>query len=219
MVIDVTEEWRKTKGLQLTQLVEADITNRRGWDASRSAARYMYYGNTTRPDIHFEDATDIHLGLVYENIERLVPRMNNAFWNVDPHVIVDRTPQDYDPRETRTQEKFINWAIDYDIPDLYSTTHAWFRNMLIDGNSSLKTRHLTEWRRTAELHRLKIDWVRGEMTSTGLQVNEERRAKQPEDLLDELFGPENWQVHQAVGSDTLLMTIVEDRRERKDGLP
>src|SRR5215510_14435931 len=115
-LIELSESWREQRGVKLCQLIENDLANRRDWERMRLEARALYYGDTTRPDIHWEGATDIHLPLIFENVERLVPKMNNAFWNVDPHVMVDRGPQEYYPDETRLQERFINWAVDYDIP-------------------------------------------------------------------------------------------------------
>ena len=210
-IFETTEQWRKEEGIKLCQQVRSDLANRSDWESQRLEARALYYGNVTRPDIHFEGATDIHLPVLHENLERLVPKMTNAFWNVWPHVVVDRVPEDFDPEDTRLQEHFINWAIDYDIPRFYLTTHGWFRNMLLDGVSQVKTGWVTKWRRTCEIHRVKTHMRRGDSMSTGVVVQQEMQEKTGVDVLDELFGPQGWMpVEEA--EDGILVTLIEDRR-------
>ena len=212
-IIETTPEWRADEGLRITQQVKADISNRQDWQAQRLEARSLYYGETARPDIHWEGATDIHLPLVYDHIERLVPKMNNSFWNVWPHVIVDRVPSEYDPTESRIQEHFMNWAIDYDIPGFYMTTHQWFRNAMLDGVSQVKTQWISSWRRTCEIHRLK-QMKRSEDQPQNPEPGEppQMEFKSAFDLLDELFGKNQWHPAGDLEGDTIYLTIVEDRR-------
>jgi hypothetical protein len=211
MVLKMTKEWREEQGRRLSQLIAADLTNRRGWERDRIEARNVYYGDTTRPDIHWKGATDIHLPVLYDNVERLSPKMNNAVWGAEPHCIVDRVPEEYDPEETRLQEMFINWALDYDIENLFLTTHAWFRNMLLDGVGVVKTYWVTTWRNTCEVHRIKKAYQPGSMSATGLQVLQERE-KTVADVLDELFGAEKWVPAGEPNSEGIPLTIEEDRR-------
>ena len=211
MLLQMTEDWRSKRGIELCQLVENDLLNRQEWEDQRAEARAMYYGDIPRPDINWgEDASDIHLPLIFENIERLVPRLNNAIWNVDPHVLVSRTAEDYDPQETRIQERFINWALENDIPDFYITTHSWFRNMLLDGVGIVKTRWRTVWRNTAEIRRIKTHYKQGELSSVGVPVGQ-AREKTPQEVLDEIFGPAQYAIHEDKGAE-IRLTIVEDRR-------
>ena len=212
-IIDTTAAWRADEGLRLVQQVRADITNRQNWQSQRLEARALYYGDVERSDIHWEGATDIHLPVVYDHIERLVPKMNNAFWNVWPHVIVDRVPSEYDPEESRIQEHFMNWAIDYDIPGFYMTTHQWFRNAMLDGVSQVKTQWVSTWRRTCEVHRLKMQ-KRSESQPQQPEPGEapEMEFKSAFDLLDELFGKDQWFPAGDMEGDTIHLTIVEDRR-------
>lgn len=210
-IINTTEQWRRDEGLKLCQQVRSDIRNRRDWDAQRAEARAIYSGNVTRPDIHWEGATDIHLPVVYESIERLVPKMANAFWNVWPHVIVDRVPQEYDPEESKLQEHYINWAVEYDIEGFYGTTHSWFRNALIDGNSEVKTQWVTRWRKTCEVHRLKSH-KRVQLAGGGVPQKPQLELKSAQELLDELFGQGQWFPVEADGDDSYKVTIIEERR-------
>jgi hypothetical protein len=212
VLITMTEDWRKSKGTELCQLVDDDLLARQDWENQRVEARAMYYGDIPRKDITWpgDDASDIHLPVIFENVERLVPKLNNAIWNVDPHVLVERTPDDYDPEETRIQEQFINWALENDIPNFYVTTHSWFRNMLLDGVGITKSRWRTVWRHTAETHRIKISFQPGEFTPMGFQV-EEPKEKSAADILDEMFGRGKYVVHQDNGAE-LRLTIEEDRR-------
>ena len=208
-IIQTTEAWRKEEGLKLCQQIRADISNRRDWDAQRAESRALYNGNVTRPDIHWEGATDIHLPVVYESIERLVPKMANAFWNVWPHVIVDRVPQEYDPEESRIQEHFINWAVEYDIEGFYGTTHSWFRNSLIDGNSEVKTQWVTTWRKTCEVRRLKSLKRGQQTTNNGKPPMEPKTAME---LLDEIFGRGQWFPAGEGEGNSFLLTAIEERR-------
>lgn len=210
-IIPTTEQWRKAEGLKIVQQVRADIRNRRDWDAQRAESRAIYAGNVTRPDIHWEGATDIHLPVVYESIERLVPKMANAFWNVWPHVIVDRVPQEYDPEESRIQEHYINWAVEYDIEGFYGTTHSWFRNALIDGNSEVKTQWVTRWRKTCEVHRLKA-YKRVQLAGGGVPQKPQLEPKSAQELLDELFGRGQWIPVGPGEENEYKVTIVEERR-------
>lgn len=215
MLIKMTPEWQSQKGIELVQLIDNDLLNRAGWEQQRLQARSMYYGDIERQDIHWgDDASDIHLPVIFENIERLVPRLNNAIWNVDPHVLVERTPEDYDPEETHIQEQFINWALENDIPGFYVTTHSWFRNMLLDGVGVVKSRWVTTWRRTAELHRLKTHFVPGDMTSAGFPV-QAAKEKTTTDILDELFGRGKWVAESDNGAE-MVLTVEEDRRILND---
>lgn len=209
-VIETTAEWRQAEGRKLCQQIRADLMNRSEWENTRIEARALYYGDVSRPDIHWEGATDIHLPVVYENIERLVPKLNNAFWNVWPHVIVDRVPSEYDPEESRIQEHFMNWAVDYDIPGFYLTTHQWFRNSCLDGVSSCKTRWVTTWRKTCEARRLKIHKPgTGVDPATGKPRTE---MKSPMDFLNELFGRGQWFPITDFDGSEINVNIVENRR-------
>ncbi len=222
MVIETSKEWRESEGRRLVDLIDGDLDNRSDWEAARIASRDLYYGDSGSQVVHtargrlFQSATDIHAPVVFENIERIKPKMNNAIWGAWPHVIVERVPEEYDPTETRIQEMFINWAMEYDIEGLFNTTLAWFGNMLLDGVGVVKTAWVTEWRRTCEVHRIKRDFVRGDMTPTGFKINEEGRQKSISDILDELFGSGNWNVLADNEDGTLDLALVEDRRLIQD---
>lgn len=217
MIIETTAEWRAKKGLKLTQLIDGDLRDRKDWESARIEARALYYGDgVQRPDICFEGATNIHAPVVHENIERITPKMAQSFWGSDPHVIVERVPEEFDPEETKLQEKYINWAIDFDIENFFLTTHAWFRNMLLDGVGIVKVRWVTTWRRTCEVHRLKTHYYKGETTATGFTLNEAHREKTTADILDELFGAQSWEVNYDSPDGVIHLTVVEDRRLIED---
>ncbi len=213
MIITTTKDWREQKGRKLTSLIDGDLDNRADWESTRLESRRLFYGDgVTRPDLHFDNATDIHAPVLMENVERITPKMNNSIWGAWPHVVVERTAEEYDPQDTKIQEGFINWAMDYDIPHLFSTTHAWFRNMLLDGVGVVKTVWITEWRNTCEVHRVKTVFAQGEMTPSGFTVNESGREKQVADILDELFGRDAWTPVGEGADGEVRLTIVEDRR-------
>jgi hypothetical protein len=138
--------------------------------------------------------------------------MNNAIWNVWPHVIVDRVPEEYDPEDTKLQEHFINWAVESDIPRFFLTTHGWFRNMLIDGVSTVKTRYVTRWRRTCEVHRIKTHLRQGEQGFSGGAVQQPQREKTAAEVLDELFGRQQWVPVEEPADNEVIVNIIEDRR-------
>lgn len=211
-ILETTADWRKDEGYKLCQQVRADIMNRRDWEAQRLESRALYYGDVQRPDIHWEGATDIHLPVVYENIERLIPKLNNAFWNVWPHVIVDRVPSEYDPRESRIQEHFMNWALDYDIPGFYMTTHQWFRNSLLDGVGQVKTYYVTSWRMTCEVRRVKSHKPAPQSSFADPQQDAQTEPKSAMDILDELFGRGNWFPTEDMAANEIRLTIIDQRR-------
>lgn len=205
--IQLTDEFRLERGGELVDLIQADEESRHDWNRNRIAARNIYYGNAQRLDTHWEGASDIHLPVVQEKIESVVPRINAALAG---EIQVNRVPQDFDPEETRLQQHYINWAVQYDIPDFSGVRVVWIRNMLLDGVSVVKTVWRRKWRRTCQTFNLKIELQVGQVAN-GYTLNAPQ-LKTIDDLLNDLFGQQRWADREQLSPTRYRLNITEDRR-------
>jgi hypothetical protein len=180
-----TDKEAKKKGAEIRRLIDLDIQDRQPQINKRRFVREVYYGHKER-QLDYDGQSDIHLHVSTEKIEGLVPKLSNGFWNADPIVHVERVPGEYAEDDTDSVEKFMNWAIDADIPDFYDTFQMWVRNMLIDSLSCLKTYWLREDRNTVIKEYVKFMWRAGDQDLVGLEVPEDR-MKLPGEILLEVF--------------------------------
>ena len=209
MAIMLSEEESKEDGREFLAQIDADERARKYWDDWRIVANNLYYGSGMRYDTHWQGASDIHLPVVTEKVDMVLPRIKMA---LGQDVQVQRVARDYDPEETRLQEHFINWAREHDIPDFELSLTHWYKNMLLYGCSFLKVYWKQKWRRTEQIHNLKAMAQAGE-TLNGYVLNAPQ-IKFVDNMLDELFGQGRWMyaAPPESGSAEFLVDIVEDRR-------
>ena len=224
--IRLSDEVRKSKGGDLSKLIAVDIRDRQWALQRREVARNLYHGTASRKP-RYKGAPNVHLPVLEEKVEGMVPKLSNAFHAADPRVHVKRVGSEYNEEATDKNENFLNWALDTDIANFYSTTESWFRNMLIDGTSVIKIYWEQKWRNTVDISGLKAIWRAGQPDLLG-QVTEEPRAKVViEGLAEEFPGlvdvqpirdapdPDKTALLGAIGHEYVI-SFIEHRREYKD---
>jgi len=186
--IVLDEQTAKDKGKIFSKLITGDIKDRTPKIASISRVRDIYFGNQ---DANLRaigsGESNIHLPVLAEKIEGIVPKVINAFWNAKPIINVRRIAEEFDPELTKINELFLNWAVEADIPDFYATTEKWFRNMYLDGTSVVKTWWKYKERNTIIRENKKMFWDAGQPNLFGQPIPE-ARPKMAEEILLEVFG-------------------------------
>lgn len=171
------------RGESLMRMISRDIRDRRAHMSKREYTRNVYYGNMDRK-LRYNGQSNIHLPVLAEKIEGIVPKINNAFWNAEPHVNTARIRDEKNPDDTKAVEKFMNWAVEIDIPGLYDTMDMWHRNALLDTTSTLKTFYNIEERNTVISKSAKIWWIAGEIDHIGSIIPADRMKTPYEILID-----------------------------------
>lgn len=174
------------KGRRLIRLIETDLRDRKGIVSRVRVIRDFYHGSQDRI-LDYEGQPDIHLNVITDKIESVVPKLVNSFWNADPIVHVRRVAEEFDPQLTDLNEMYMNWALESDVDNFYATTEQWFRNVPLDGTSTVMTYWNYETRMSTIIHPVKNYWRAGE-PDLSQQVTEQERPKVAEDILIELFG-------------------------------
>lgn len=189
MPFPLDDAFCKNRGKWLVDEIRHAIRDRADLDGKLQMIRSLYYMDKDPAiGLPWEGASDMHLPVVYEKIEAMVPKVVNAFWGTEPIVHVRRVAQEFMPEETDNAERIINWGVGEDIfPNFYDTSENWFRNALRDGMSTLKVYWLREWEKTVEIHRVKAVYDAGQMTVHGVEAMD-ARAKTPDEILMEIFG-------------------------------
>ncbi len=224
--INLTDEVRAQKGADLCKLIDVDLRDRQWAIAKRQVARNLYFGVSQRQP-RYEGASNIHLPVIEEKVEGMVPKLVNAFHAAEPKVHVRRVESEYDEELTAKNETFLNWALETDIPNFYHTFESWARNMLLDGTSVLKVYWEQRWRNTVEVVGTKSEWRAGQYDLTGTPVQEDRPRFVIEALAEEFPGlieveaedggadPDRTPLAEAVGS-SYQIEFVENRRPYDD---
>jgi hypothetical protein len=212
------------KGKDFIQLIRTDLKDRQPNIDKRAYIRAVYFGDQNRKLTYFGES-NIHLHVLTSRIEGLVPKFVNAFWNAEPIVHVRRVAEEFNEAETDLNELFINWAIESDIPNFYSSTEMWFRNMFLDGVAVVKSWWKFQTRNTVIIETVKQNWRAGEMDLSQLEVPEDR-PKMPEELLVEIFGQsplqnrllsvESVELTTEIVGSSFRISFVEDRMEYLD---
>jgi hypothetical protein len=226
--IQLTPEEANQKGQNFIRLIRSDLRDRKSMIDKRAYIRAIYFGDQNRVFRAIEDTpgqSNIHLHVMTSRIEGIVPKISNAFWNADPIVNVRRVAEEFDPELTRLNEVFLNWALETDIPDFYSTTEQWFRNMLLDGVSVVKAWWKFSTRNTVIIEPVKHTYRQGDYDASSQQVPADR-LKTPEEILVELFGLMPLQkeltsviaetLEEGLIGSTFRIAFVEDRIEYRD---
>jgi len=186
MPLAFSKDEASERGRDLMRLVDGDINNRMALINRRNYIREIYFGHQERY-VAYKGESNIHLNVITEKVENTVPKVMNALWQSDPIVHVQRVEQENNKDLTVLNQKFLNWAIDVDIPNFYTVTEQWFRNMLIDGTCIVKTWWRHDERNTVVVEKLKRVIDAGKPDISG-QVVSTPRIKTPEELLMEQFG-------------------------------
>ena len=171
--INMTEEGRESRGKDLCKLIEMDLRDRRQAIVRRTVARNIY-DNTAVRSPRYRGASNIHLPVLEEKVEGMVPKLVNAFFGAEPMVNVSRVEGEFDPEGTENNERFLNWAASTDIANFYQVSETWFRNMLLDGLSVLKIFWDRRWRNTVDVQGVKTSWRAGDVDFSQQQVEEDR---------------------------------------------
>jgi len=185
--INLSAEVRAQKGADLSKLIGVDIRDRQWALAKRQVARNLYFGVSQRTP-RYDGASNIHLPVLEEKVEGMVPKLVNAFHAAEPKVHVKRVESEYNEDLTVRNETFLNWALESDIPNFYHTFESWARNMLLDGTSVLKVYWEQKWRNTVEVARAKADWQAGQVDLVGQPVQEDRPRMVIEGLAEQFPG-------------------------------
>lgn len=187
--MELSEEFRLKRGQLLCELVDQDVHDNWGRYAQVRESRALYYGTATAGmPVPWEGASNIHLPVMQEKVETLVPMIMAAFWGVDPVVNVERSPDEYLPEQTDDVETFLNFVVTKDIPNLHETTECWIRNMGLDGMSVIKPYWERLHRDVSHIHTLKAMYDVNEPTAAG-QPAPEARMKTAMEILVDIFGP------------------------------
>ena len=181
----LTDEQAVGRGKDLKRLIDQDIRDRQGVISRRMYTRNLYYGRNKRKE-RYPGQPNIHLHVLTEKIEGIVPKMMNAFWNADPHVNVSRIAAEFSQETTDKVQRYINWTVDTDIPNFYQTTETWFRNNFIDGVAVVKAWYNFEERNTVIIKSAKALWLAGESDLSG-QAVPQTRSKVPAEILGEVL--------------------------------
>jgi len=187
-VIPIKEDFAKERGRSLCRLVENDIMDGRSRYARVMEHRDLYYGDIMGAmSMPWDGASNIHLPIMQEKVETLVPMLQSAFWGVEPVVNVERSPEEYYPEQTNEVEMFFNFAVHKDIPHFYENFEHWMRNMGMDGHSVVTPFWERLERIVCERHTLKSLYEIGDTDALGNEVAE-ARDKMALELLTDLFG-------------------------------
>lgn len=187
-MISLPEDFLEKRGQGLVQLIEMDVLDQMSRYRMVAEHRSLYFNTATvGMPLPWVDASNIHLPLMMEKTETLVPMLMSAFWGIDPVVTVQRSPDEYMEEQTDDTQQFMNFVVEKDVPDLYETMENWMRDMGLDGMSYVHPYWVTKSRMVSELHHLKIAYDTGQSDANGVEV-QDARMKSAEELLVELFG-------------------------------
>lgn len=187
--LTLTAEEASKIGKTLYTQIEQDEIERAPMLRKIQAVRELYFGSKSRQAI-YEGDSDIHLYVITEKVEGLVPKVINAFFNADPITHVRRVPEEHNSDGTEKQERYINWALVNDIPKLYSTFEKWVRNSFLDGVSVLNPSWLFKTKYGSVKEKISLYWQVGDTDHVGTQVTEQR-IKVPAEILLDIFGTED----------------------------
>lgn len=218
-MIQLDEETREKRGRDLSKLIRVDLQDRQQALQKRQVARNLYH-NVKTSEPRYENGPNIHLPIIEEKVEGMVPKLVNAFLGAEPKVHVRRVAEEFNEDETDSNEKFLNWAVDADIPNFAMVIETWFRNMLLDGVSVLKVHWDRRSRNTVEICQHKREWQPGEIGFMGEQIEVPRDRTVLEVLAGQFPGlqsvsPDNKTLEKPVSEsigEKFEVTFHEDRR-------
>jgi hypothetical protein len=188
MSIPLEEEFSKQRGSYFVDMIEHDITD--NWPRYSKVREYrsLYYGTATASmPLPWKGASNIHLPVMMEKVETFVPLVMSAFWGIEPHVNVLRSPDEFNSGQTYDIETFLNFVVEKDIPDFYETFESWIRNTGIESLATLSPSWERKHRDVSMIHTLKKLYDIEEQTAAGTPAPE-AREKSGLELLVDIFG-------------------------------
>ena len=215
--IQLDEQKREARGRDLCKLIDMDIRDRQHALQKRMVARNLYYGLYDRQTKR-RGASNIHLPVLEEKVEGMVPKLSNAFHGAEPIVHVKRVQAEFDEVQTENNERFLNWAVETDIPNFYDVTEAWFRNTLLDGTSVLKVYWERVTRNTVEISGRQAMWRQGEVDFSGTLIEQDRPRFIIEVMADQFPGLQDVRREDGEMDDMLPAADAVGNRYRVDFL-
>ena len=187
-MIFLEADFAQKRGQALTQMVEQDMLDHMPRYARVRENRELYHGtvNAMMP-MPWVGASNIHLPILMEKVETLVPMVMSAFWGVEPVVNVERAPAEFYEEQTQDIEDFVNFVVTKDIPDMYDTFESWLRNMGLDGMGWLWPKWERTNRMVSEKYFLKTAYEAKQETASG-DESPDARFKTATELLVDVFG-------------------------------
>ncbi len=185
--IKLDTEFAEKTGRELVELIDHDIRSRQSQLAKVELIRAYYYGDVPRK-LRYPGQVNMHLPVIAEKVEGLVPKMMNALFGADPHVILQRVGNDPDPDRTLLNEAYLNWTIEVDIPETYRRIQRWVRGSFLDGPSVIMPYYCYKTRNGVVTQNLKNYFRAGDFDLMNLEVPADR-PKLPVELMAECFGP------------------------------
>jgi len=185
--LNVPVEFREERGRRLHNLILRDVSNRAMRVHRLATVRALYTGEVQAMVGPWEGASDIHLPVVAEKIDSVIPKIVNAFWATDPLVHVWYPPDSNRREEAKDEESFLNWSLRKDIPNFFCAFEGWVRDMLVDGVSILKPVWERSWRKAVQVRPVKTMYGPGDVTPFDIEVDA-ARLKTADEILAEIFG-------------------------------
>ena len=184
----ITEEFAKERGAALVDAIERDVDSRAPNIKKQSRNRALYWANYDRT-LRYDGQPDVRFPVVAEKVEGVLPKIINSFFNSKPLTHIKRVAKEHNLGETKKVERYINWALESDVPAFHSTFQQWARNMLIDGVAVVKPWYNIETRMTTIIEPVKAEYKKGDpLPLVENMTVVEDRVKQPDEILSELFG-------------------------------
>jgi hypothetical protein len=184
--IAITDEFAKTRGGQLVDLIDGDIEDRKGIISKIEQIRAYYYGDTRR-ELRYPGQVNMHLPVIFEKVEGLTLKTINSFYGAEPFVNVSRPGNDVDPERTRRTENYLGWKFSVDIPNSYSTIKRWVRGSYLDGPSVVMVYYDRVTRKAVQPTICKKQYYPGDTDTLDNPVTMQR-TKLPVELLQEVYG-------------------------------
>ncbi len=187
-MIYLEPDFAKTRGQVLTELIENDMLDHWPRFARVHENRELYHGTAAAMmPLPWTGASNIHLPILMEKVETLVPMLMSAFWGVEPVVNVERSPDEFMAEQTQDVEQYMNFVVRKDIPDMYETMEGWLRDMGCDGMAHVWPYWERTTRMVTEVHRLKRMYGANEPTAGGSPAPQ-AREKTVTELLVDIYG-------------------------------
>lgn len=184
--VPISDEFAEKRGRQLVEMIDTDLDNRSDYIRKIERIRQYYYGDIPRK-LRYPGQPNLHLPVVAEKVENLTLKMMSGIYGADPKVNLMRPHRDVNPDLTLLNEAFLNWVLEIDIEDSYSTIQRWVRGSFLDGPSYLMAYYDRQFRKGVQTASLKTYWKTGEYDLSGQEVPVDR-PKLPVELLIEQFG-------------------------------
>ena len=86
--LNLTDEFREARGLALYNMIMRDLQDRSARINRIAQVRAIYHDEAPPVQGPWPGASDIHIPVLAEKVEGILPKIINAFWGTDPLVNV-----------------------------------------------------------------------------------------------------------------------------------